>query len=220
MTAHEALGADFGWQVGDETGTARVTDATRILIGAIRRGDAPTETLERVAALIDEAAALLVPHRIERTPAQSRSRTNPFDHAGTPLDPQWVFPYSPVIGNLNPIAPPCTFSFDGERMHGTAHLEAPYNGPPGMVHGGIIALIFDELLGSTAMCLDVAGFTGTLSIRYERPTPIDTDLVLEAVCDRTEGRKTFVTGTISHDGQVTARAEGIFIQAMLPFAAG
>jgi acyl-coenzyme A thioesterase PaaI-like protein len=81
-----------------------------------------------------------------------------------------------------------------------------------MVHGGIIALVFDELLGATNVCHGLGGFTGTLSIRYERPTPIETELVLDAWVDRTEGRKVFTVGTISFNGEVTARAEGIFIQ--------
>jgi acyl-coenzyme A thioesterase PaaI-like protein len=211
MTAHDALESQFGWQVGDEPGTVRLADSTRALIGSVRRADAPSEALERATALIDEAVAVLAPHLVQGVPAQSRGGVG-----RAPIDPHWVFPYSPIIGALNPIAPPCTFVFDGERMHGTAHLGAPYNGPPGMVHGGVIALVFDELLGATAMCLEIPGFTGTLSIRYERPTPIDADLDLEASHVRTEGRKTFVSGTISHGGVVTASAEGVFIRAKMP----
>jgi len=84
-----------------------------------------------------------------------------------------------------------------------------------MVHGGIIALAFDELLGTTNVCLGLGGFTGTLSVRYERPTPIETELTMEAHVDRTEGRKVFTVGTISHAGEVTARAEGVFIRTVM-----
>jgi acyl-coenzyme A thioesterase PaaI-like protein len=117
-----------------------------------------------------------------------------------------------VVGPLNPIAPPLSFVFDGERLHGTGPLPAAYVGPPGTVHGGVVAMVLDELLGAVNACLGLGAFTGTLSIRYERPTPIATDLELESWVERTEGRKVFTVGTISAGGEVTARAEGVFIR--------
>jgi acyl-coenzyme A thioesterase PaaI-like protein len=105
----------------------------------------------------------------------------------------------------------CSSDLADGRTTGRAFLDAQYNGPPGMVHGGIIALLFDELLGGTNVCNGLGGFTGTLSIRYERPTWIEHELELESWVDRIEGRKVFTAGTISINGEVTARAEGIFI---------
>ncbi len=187
--------------------------ATRSLIDALRTADAPVDVLERVTALVEEAADLLTPHHVEGTPGQTALRTalagaKEFERA----DPGHFFPYSPVVGPLSPIAPPLTFAFDGERLHGTGALPAAFVGPPGMVHGGVVAMVLDELLGAVNACLGLGAFTGTLTIRYERPTPIATDLVLESWVDRTEGRKVFTVGTISVGGEVTARAEGVFIR--------
>jgi acyl-CoA thioesterase FadM len=55
------------------------------------------------------------------------------------------------------------------------------------------------------------GMTGTLTIRYRRPTPLLTELVFEAYVDRVEGRKIFTHGTLSANGTLTAEAEGLFI---------
>jgi acyl-coenzyme A thioesterase PaaI-like protein len=211
-----------GAQVSHPHAARVATDATRELIAALRLADAPPADLEQAAALVREAAALLVPHRVDSAVImQSALRPEAWDH-GAPSgdDPATFFPYSPVVGPLNAIAPPLSLEFDGERMHGTAELDAPYVGPPGMVHGGIIALIFDELLGATNVCHGQGAFTGTLNVRYERPTPLRAPLVLEGWLDRVEGRKVITSGTISHAGEVTARAEGIFIRAEvadLPF---
>ena len=202
-----------GWVVDEPEAHAELADATRALIAGIRRANAPENILKRAAALAAEAADLLIPYRENGMPMQgsrSRDNTGPQGLAGT--NPSEFFPFSPVVGPLNPISPLIHLDFDGERLHGTATLGAVYNGPPGMVHGGIIALIFDELLGATNVCHGLGGFTGTLSVRYEKPTFIDTELVLEGWIDRVEGRKVFTQGTISIDGVVTARAEGIFIQ--------
>ena len=55
------------------------------------------------------------------------------------------------------------------------------------------------------------GMTGTLTIRYRRPTPLLTELVFQAYVDRVEGRKIFTHGTLSANGVLTAEAEGLFI---------
>jgi acyl-coenzyme A thioesterase PaaI-like protein len=84
-----------------------------------------------------------------------------------------------------------------------------------MDHGGVIALLFDEAMGAANVCEGVGGFTGTLTVRYERPTPLDQELEVEAQVANAEGRKVITRGTISHGGQVTARAEGVFIRVSM-----
>lgn len=126
-------------------------------------------------------------------------------------DPAAFFPYSPVLGALNPISPMAQFTVIENGIQGTVTLGAPYNGPPGSVHGGVIALVLDELLGSTTLASGVGGFTGTLSIRYNAQVPLDTELELHGWVDRKDGRKTFAVGEIRLAGEVLSRAEGIFI---------
>jgi acyl-coenzyme A thioesterase PaaI-like protein len=210
----------LGPQVTHPEDMATVVTDTRSLISTLRVTDAPAEVLERAAALIREATALLAPHGVEGTPTQTALR---FEHADPAAfasgDAARFFPYSPVVGPLSPIAPPLTFAFDGARLRGAGQLSPVYAGPPGMVHGGIVALVFDELLGAVNACLGLGAFTGTLTVRYERPTPLATDLELESWVDRTEGRKVFTVGTISAGGEVTARAEGVFLRVELGAAA-
>ncbi|MCD9622892.1 PaaI family thioesterase [Rhabdothermincola salaria] len=204
-------------QVGEHEATAGAAQAVRSLIEGLRVADAPAEVLEQVAGLAAEAAALLAPHRVEAMRMQGALYPEVMLGGGGPAgrDPAGFFPYSPVVGPLNPLSPPIVLTSDGERTTGTAVLGAPYVGPPDMVHGGNIALIFDELLGVTNVINGLGAFTGTLSVRYERPTPLGTELELEGWIDRVEGRKVFTVGTISHAGQVTARGEGIFIRTEL-----
>lgn len=200
-----------GWVVDDEGGTAKVAAEARRLASAIRRANAPSADLSRARELIAEASALLESHHVEGMPMQGR--VGPNGPTGMSQDPVEFFPWSPIIGPLSPISGDMTLDFDAaaERMRGRANFDAKHNGPPGMVHGGVIALAFDELLGTTNVCLGLGGFTGTLSVRYEKPTWVDTEIQLEAWIDRVEGRKVFTVGTMSIDGTVTARAEGIFI---------
>ena len=201
-------------QVAHYAETAAAVDAARALVAALRTADAPVDVLHDAEALIRESTARLRPYRVDHTPGQNALRPElAGPRAFASLDPAAFFPYSPVVGPLSPLAPPITMTFDGERLRATVVLSAPFAGPPGMVHGGVVALVFDELLGATNACLGLGAFTGTLAIRYDCPTPIDAELALEAWVDRTEGRKVFTAGTISAGGDVTARAEGVFIRA-------
>lgn len=210
---------DLAPQVAHRDATESLVEATRELIATQRTADAPVDALERAAALVREADALLAPHRVDGIPGQNALRAaSPDRDQFATGDPARFFPYSPVVGPLNAIAPPVEFTFDGERMTGSGTLDAPYTGPPGTVHGGVVALVLDELLGAVNACLGLGAYTGTLTIRYERPTPIGQELSFEARVERTEGRKVFTVGTISAAGTVTARAEGVFIRVDAPVA--
>jgi acyl-coenzyme A thioesterase PaaI-like protein len=218
-----ALAHDHGLPPGHARAQIGAVDQARRVIDGLRVSTAPPAVHDRVAALLAEAADLLAPHR----------HPGPYVQAGLVLDgavptlrsdhdPHAMFPYSPICGWLNPLAVPATWRREGDGGVGTVRMPAAGNGPQGMVHGGIIAAIFDELLGTVAAMHGLAGFTGTLTVRYRNPTPIEAELDLAADVDRVEGRKTFVRGTIHHDGVLCAEAEAIFVRtadAPLPAAA-
>jgi len=200
-------------QVAHPAATEALVDATRRLLTTQRVADAPADVLEQAAMLVGEATELLAPHQVDGVPGQNALRASSPDREQFATgDPARFFPYSPVVGPLNAIAPPVVFTFDGERMRGHGTLPAPFTGPPGTVHGGVVAMVLDELLGAVNACLGLGAYTGTLTVRYEQPTPIGEELAFEAWVDRTEGRKVFTVGTISAGGVVTARAEGVFIR--------
>lgn len=117
-----------------------------------------------------------------------------------------------VMGLRNPIAPPLHIHSDRKgRAWSDFTLGAAYEGPPGLVHGGVISLLLDQVLGHAVSTSGRPGMTGTLSIRYRQGTPLG-DLRCEAWVDRREGIKTWGKGhMINADGEVTAEADGIFI---------
>ena len=116
-----------------------------------------------------------------------------------------------VVGLRNPIAPPLHMERDPSgRAWSTFHLGAAYEGPPGLVHGGVAALILDQVLGEAAGAGGKPGMTGTLTLRYRRATPLG-DLHCEAHIDRVEGIKTYAVGHLADADGVTVEAEGVFI---------
>jgi hypothetical protein len=118
-----------------------------------------------------------------------------------------------VVGLRNPVAPPLTVEQDPSAngdVWSDFHLGAAYEGPPTFVHGGVVSLILDQLLGESAGAGGRPGMTGTLTITYRRPTPLGA-LRAEAHIDRVDGIKTWAKGHIIGPDGVTAEAEGVFI---------
>ena len=79
------------------------------------------------------------------------------------------------------------------------------------MHGGYVAAAFDEVLGFANALSGNPGMTGTLTVRYRRPTPLHTELRFEAHYDRSEGRKIFTSGQLFAGETLCAEAEGLFI---------
>ncbi|MFN7148726.1 MAG: PaaI family thioesterase [Microthrixaceae bacterium] len=130
-----------------------------------------------------------------------------------PGDPEWYafFDHSPFIGLANPLSPPVHLEYRDDRIHGAVTFGSAYEGPPGCVHGGYIAAVFDELLGATQSLSGDQGMTAHLGIDYRRPTPLGVPLTLEGWFERREGRKIYANGAMYADGELTAEASGLFI---------
>ena len=94
----------------------------------------------------------------------------------------------------------------------TVNLTRLHEGPPGYLHGGIIAVLMDEAMSKLNRPLDVLAMTRNLEVDYLRPSPIDTPLLLIGRHLRREGRKLFHQAEIQRpDGTVLARGKGLFI---------
>jgi acyl-coenzyme A thioesterase PaaI-like protein len=124
---------------------------------------------------------------------------------------------SPIRGRLNPIAPPLDLeiveSGDGNRrVEGRARLGSAYEGPPHGVHGGWVAALLDELLGTAQGLVQTKSVTAILKIRYRNITPIDEDLQFRGWIEEDRGRTVIARGTCHAGDTLTADAEGIFVR--------
>jgi len=113
--------------------------------------------------------------------------------------------------HYNPFHPPLELRVEDGVLRGAVNLGLAYEGPPGCVHGGFIAMLLDQLLGHANLENGMPALTSRLEIRYRRPTPLFTDLELEAwPPDRLSDRRCRTRGCIRAGGVVTAEAEGTF----------
>lgn len=120
-----------------------------------------------------------------------------------------------VVGARNAIAPPLAIEhLEPGRARAEVELGAAYEGPPGMVHGGVSALLLDHLMGETASNgFTRVTFTGTLTLRYVAPLPLG-PVALSARITEDDGRKVTVAASIGPagpDGGAAVEATGLFI---------
>ncbi|OBH58241.1 PaaI family thioesterase [Mycobacterium sp. E2479] len=178
----------------------RLTQSVRRLIDVTIRSEADDATVAHALALVDQTVELL---STQLMAGSFGAHTNP--------DGKTVVAGNVAIGLHNPIAPPLVVQQDADGgVHADVHLGAAYEGPPGCVHGGMCALILDHVLGATAHQPGKPAYTGTITVRYLRPTRLGT-LRAEARVERIDGIKTYATGHLSNADGVTVEAEGVFI---------
>lgn len=184
------------------------------LIRLLRCSKAPDEALSEASEHIHQALAVLAPwlQQGEGWSTISIASDTP-GFAWQENDLTACMPYSPISGRRNAMAPPIRMWSDNGEVFGEAIFSPTYAGPPNAVHGGIIAAVFDEVLSMANVVSGMAGFTGSLTIKYHKKTPLDTPIELWGVNIRNEGRKQLSRAEMRVDGQVTASAEGLFISA-------
>lgn len=178
---------------------APLADRVRELVAATVLTEVPAPDVAKAIQLIEEATALLGTKAVEGS----------FGVRWTPDGKRRTWGNA-IVGLRNPIAPPLDIRQRGDLTYADVVIGPQYEGPPTLVHGGIIAAMLDQVLGDAAVNAGVPGMTGTLRIRYNRGTPLGPIRVQSAV-DRVEGVKTFVSGQVIVDDAVTVEAEGIFI---------
>ena len=87
------------------------------------------------------------------------------------------------------------------------------NGHPGIVHGGITSLAFDNTFGWLFIALKTdPAFTANLNINYRRKVPANSHCVIRARVTKREGRKLFMSGTMEDaQGNILADGTSLFI---------
>ena len=185
---------------------ARIADAVRQLIDAVMTNEGDdAQLLLDVAAEVDALTARLGAGRDDGPGYAPRSHGD-------------YLPRSPVVGEASPLAPRIDWELSDDALDGKSGIEArgvfgaPYEGPPGHVHGGMIALAFDEILGIANIAGEHPGMTGRLTIHYRKPTPLFHELHFKAAVDRVEGRRIMSRAELWDGAVLTAEAEGVFVR--------
>ncbi|WP_251022437.1 PaaI family thioesterase [Streptomyces sp. ISL-10] len=128
--------------------------------------------------------------------------------------PRGVRTYSPVTGVGSPLSPPLLVAQADGGLFGRCTLGIAHEGPPGYGHGGMSAMLLDELMGWACTAAGTPAMTVSLDVRYHRPVPVETPLHVFANVTGTKGRKIYSDGSIATEADsatLLVTAQAVFI---------
>jgi acyl-coenzyme A thioesterase PaaI-like protein len=104
------------------------------------------------------------------------------------------------------------FRREGDRVCAQYRIPDRFHGAPGIAHGGIVATMLDEISCAAAVFVgDRFVVTGELTVRYERPVPVEATLVLDAaIVSAAHPRYAEIEARIRDGETVLARSTGKF----------
>ncbi|MDQ1430287.1 MAG: hypothetical protein QOF40_889, partial [Actinomycetota bacterium] len=159
-------------------------DGVEQLAAAVRAlADATAETAVDRTTLDEVTGALqLLTHRL-------RAETDDDPYSGLvmkPVDysvPESPMPLNPIVGACSPVRPDVKLRLDDGEVTGTATFTKRFVGPPGFAHGGISAMLADQIVAVSPMAIGVKTITKSLELQYRRPLPLHEDIELWGVCE-------------------------------------
>ncbi|NMB45679.1 MAG: PaaI family thioesterase [Firmicutes bacterium] len=116
-----------------------------------------------------------------------------------------------ACGLDNPTGLQIRFLTDGKAAYGEYVPKGSDQGYAGVLHGGILATLLDEVMVKALAIQGVAVVTGKIEMRFRHPAPIGKKLLIKGWV-KTKRRNSFAAaGAITDQhGQVLAEAQGLF----------
>jgi hypothetical protein len=181
-------------------------DQTVAAAGAMRRLSSLLLSLEQPHPTVDVMLAKFDEWEAELTaaaPTDSAPRIGEIDD-----DPRRIYlSHATDIGAYNPCFPEYSFDhLDAENAGGRVVFPLVYEGPPGLVHGGFLAVFFDAVIQHHNCVTATSGKTRGLSVTYRRPTPLLTELRFDIVRAQVE-RGNASTARLLLDDEVLCTGE-------------
>lgn len=117
-----------------------------------------------------------------------------------------------VCGDQNPMGHQVVFKTDGETVRTRCMPSEHRQGYPGVIHGGALFTLLDEAMGwAASLGHDRLFVTAEMTVRYVKPFPTGTEMVVEGRATTVHRRFTEVAGEVRDDaGNVYATATGKF----------
>eukprot|EP01135_Chromosphaera_perkinsii_P004322 Nk52_evm14s277 gene=Nk52_evmTU14s277 len=113
------------------------------------------------------------------------------------------------------------FNSQTNKLHGVFDLGTGLQGHQGVLHGGGMAVLFDEILGGLAMVSMGSVFTAYLTTNFMAPVQLPSVLHVSSEIKSVEGRKCHVTGVMDDgEGKIYSRADALFLTVKGAHSAG
>lgn len=150
--------------------------------------------------------------RLDEGPSPDRDTAS--DKGGRDRNRHTHLPQCFGCGGENPHAVGIELDAVEGAAEGRVHFGPEHQGAAGLVHGGLLATLIDETMGAVVYGGRVTRVTAEMTLRYRRPTPIDTDLVCRAHLGEVSGRRFTLLATITTadaDDEVLVEGEAVYV---------
>lgn len=119
-----------------------------------------------------------------------------------------------VCGRENPIGLHMHFYTDTDGCVYADYLPRDeHQSYPGVMHGGLITSMLDEIIGRTAIAMNLWCMTAELKVRFKKPVPIGTMLKLKGEITKSTGRLLEGRGEIRlPDGSLAVEATATYLR--------
>lgn len=110
------------------------------------------------------------------------------------------------------------FAAEGAAVTAEFEVGEAHQGAPGLIHGGLLTLAFDEVMGSLQWLLRIPAVTGRLETDFLKPVPVGRTVHFSASCVGVHGRKLFhrAEGRLDGpEGTLVAQAAALFVEVRL-----
>ena len=188
----------------------RAATALRRLGHAIVGHDVPASVFDSISSQVDAWLP-----SVEAAPGRSRSVETMKQHMferppeGAPIG---TFPDCVVSGDANPMGLDVQFFREGDEAVSRVVLGAAFEGAPNRAHGGVVAAVFDDLMGFVLTIHESPAYTAELTVRYKRPTPVGAEIEFRARLIDRKGRRLHIEAEATDAaGTKIATATGLFI---------
>jgi acyl-coenzyme A thioesterase PaaI-like protein len=190
---------DAPWTFGEQplAETCELAELLRVVAGYALALEQPTDALRHAVSSLRSIETGLR----NDLPSSLRPRIGARDAP----DHRVYLDHSRDIGAYNPCVPSYELSCREDRAEGSVEFPIAYEGPPGAVHGGFLAVLFDCVLQQLSCDLGATGSTSALEVRYRRPTPLHTRLRISATRE-VDGDRITSNAQLHRDAQLLCEA--------------
>ncbi len=117
-----------------------------------------------------------------------------------------------VCGPDNPIGLNLKFLSEGNRAWTEFQPDRRHEGYKGILHGGIIATILDEVMIKAALAQGIICVTASMEVRFKAPANLNSRFHFEASVSKVRGRVIETIGNMTDDrGKLIAEASGLYM---------
>ncbi|MGI5128633.1 PaaI family thioesterase [Pseudonocardia sp. CA-107938] len=186
------------WRRSGPAEYPEMIEALRTLEDRVAEAAPPEELIREVRAELEALSARLAEHAV---PESDRLAGSVFTLPGRAQTLVPVVHIDELVAEPLPV------------LRGRVTFRPHQLGGNGAVHGGVIPLVFDDVLGVVAHAEGrLIARTAYLHTEYRAIAPVGKELQVRAWIEREEGRKRFCAGSL-HDGDtLCAEITGLFVQ--------